>query len=869
MKTVIGIDLGTTNIVVSYAHFNPATKAYAPVELFPIPQLVAPGQMESLPMLPAARYHHQAEFDRAQLALPWGVDKYNQSLPEAIIGKLAHELGNKTPSKCITSAKSWLGYLAESNDQIQLPKGAPEGVATCTPLEATASYLAYIQAAWDYCFPKHPMAKQQLVVTVPASFDDIARALTIEALQRTGLSNFKLLEEPQAACYFWLKQHDAKTLAQRSTLMVCDVGGGTTDFTLVKITPSKVGEAPTFERIAVGEHLMLGGDNMDLALAARALEKLELEPTLANINKLVGQCQKAKEAFLSDTPPEETRLQWQTGGSGLFAGIKETRLTLKESEQLLLEGFFPTVAADSKPKTRKRSLADTGLPYPSDAAISRHIAWFLQQHNSSDPQQDAAGQPGKFIPDVWLLNGGPFLSQQVSQRLQNLVASWQDQQNDNPVLWLSNQEPQYAVAKGATLYGIAHAMQQQLIASSVVRNYFLQVDSEHGAKAVCILPKATQVNAAIKLPGQRFTLTLGQSVRFQVAYSLEEQKTAAGQITPWHESLHLMPPLTTQIAGEGEVEVELEALLDELGVLNVKLLAISADQQWQLAFNLRKETLQDNDGLQHHPKLPQALDIIEHWYGNQAKRQPKEPLKKSLEKLLGTRNSWSSLTARSLFDHLLKHAKRRRRSPQHERGWFNIAGYCLRPGMGFVGDRERIEQVWGLYGQGLQHNQQKDIWAQWWAFWRRAAAGLNQQQQLVIYSDINHVLNANQRKQGGKPKVATALEEKLRLLGSLERLPLDIKTNVVHSCANQLNDAKLKQDFVFCTARLLNRQLMYADASFRLDQAFVDEFLGEFRHLPDDIRKQLSLIEIAALGKNKDKMNQQMWGDELPTGLSL
>lgn len=863
MNTVIGIDLGTTNIVVSYAELNASQQDAQTdsITLFPIPQLVAPGQVEALPMLPATRFHYQDEFTEQQVTLPWVTDKFNQSLPKAIIGQYALELGSKVPEKLVASAKSWLGFHADSIKEIKLPNQAAEGVATVSPLEATASYLAYIKAAWDHAHPKTRFIDQQIVVTVPASFDDIARTLTIDAIKRVGIKHFQLLEEPQAACYYWLSQNNINELNAYNNMMVCDIGGGTTDFTLVKITPSKVGDAPQLERVAVGEHLMLGGDNMDLALAARVLQKLEIDASLKNLNKLIGQCQRAKEAFLSSNPPEEVRFQWQAAGSSLFGGIKETRLTAKEAEQILLEGFFPEVATDALVKTRQRSLTDVSLPFPADAAITRHCSQFIREHLGDDATHK--------LPDAWLLNGGPFQSETIRQVWQRQVGHWQQTAEQESLTWLSNNDPQVAVAIGATHYGVASAQKQQTIASSSVRHYFLKVAAESGDKAICILPKFTEVNSQVALHDTTFNLTLGKTVRFEVGYALSEDEYARGQTIAWNEQLHLLPALTSEVPGAGQTKVTVTALLDELGVLNLSLHEVATSQSWQLAFNLRKESNNPKQLTSTHEKLPDALNVIDNWFGAASKQAPKEPLRRTLEKLMGPRSSWSSATARTMFDKLIDLAKRRRRSPQHERSWFNIAGYCLRPGMGFAGDKERIDKVWPLYAQGLQYNQQLDVWAQWWAFWRRAAAGLSQEQQLNIYNDIQHILNANQRKQGGKPKVSAAQEEKLRLLGSLERLPLDTKTSLLHNCTNQINDKKLKTDFIWSTARLINRHLMYADESFVLQQDFVDGFLAEFEHLPPELKKEFQLIHDAASGKHKDKSNKQLWGDELPSGLSL
>ncbi|XOV78827.1 MAG: Hsp70 family protein [Aestuariibacter sp.] len=644
MKYVIGVDLGTTNIVVSYSKVADDNGAQT---VFPIKQLVAPGQIQALPMLPALRYHYTSELTEEQVRLPWQLDNYNASLPAAVIGRYAAELGSRNPQRLVVSAKSWLSFRAESNSEIQLPDKADEQIDTITPMESTASYLNYLRSAWDHEFPEAPFTQQSIVVTVPASFDDMARALTIEAINRAGIKDFRLLEEPQAACYHWLADNDVQTLNNSKHLMVCDIGGGTTDFTLIKVD-NKGGELPQLERIGVGDHLMLGGDNMDLALAARVLQKLQQPVSPKNLNKLLTRCQLAKEQLLATDGPNELPIQFQSAGSQLFSNTQETRLTQKEVQQTILDGFFPEVACEAKPKTRKKALTDFSLPYPSDAGITRHIAAFLAE------QQVALAKDHAYaLPDTWLLNGGPFLSSQIEARLKSVVHSWQS----NDTNWLRNPEPQTAVAKGAVQYGMALHKQTTLIKSAVVRHYFLKVSSDSGYKAVCILPKFSEPNSRITLD-REFKLTKGKPVKFEVGYLLSEEPYHNGSIIDWHEKIHQLPSLETQIQGAGSTTIRLTTELDELGVLNVVMQEQDSEENWQLNFNIRQDK-NTNKQEQLSSELVAALQVIEHWFGSAAVELPKEPLRKSLEKLLGPRENWSGNIARQLFDKLLDGAKKR------------------------------------------------------------------------------------------------------------------------------------------------------------------------------------------------------------------
>ena len=902
---VVGVDLGTTNIVVSYGESN----SDSPLQLLPIPQLVAPGQVSSPLMLPALRYHYGQELADNQVVLPWATDPINQTLPPSVIGKWALDLGAKVPTRLISSAKSWLSHRGAGSTDITLPLNADEHTKVCTPLEVTASYLAYIKAAWDHQKPDSPFCEQNIVVTVPASFDDIARSLTIEAIKQVGLQHFRLLEEPQAAFYHWLSNNSAADLVGKQKLFVCDIGGGTSDFTLISITHTAENTLPELERIGVGEHLMLGGDNMDLALAAKAQQKLNGNIKSRDLQKLLPQCQKAKENLLAADALGEIKLQLSCAGSRLMASTQETRLTAKEVEQMILDGFFPQVAINAKPKQRQTALSDIGLPYPADPAITRHIAAFFQEQQNTHPTEknDENDENDDIkIADVWLLNGGPFLSDKIQQRLQQQMAAWSKQ----PILCLHNLEPQTSVAHGAAYYArlqLASALScvknPNLIKSAAPRHYFIRVASAQGDKGVCILPKNTRLHDKLSLTDKIFNLRCNSPVQFDVASSLDIRSYKLGDSIDWHEKLHNLPPLTTTLKGEGQVPVNLVCELDELGVLQIELQQLNAKPSWQLAFNLRKSTNHLEIDDQHRVK--KALEVVEQWYGNASKTPPKEPLRKSLEKCLGKRESWSVNAARQLFDHLIILAKRRRRSRVHERSWLNIAGYCLRPGIGFVGDVERIEQVWGLFTQGIQHHQQADVWVQWWAFWRRAAAGLDQQQQFTLFNETKHVLASTRGPVSKKAKLGAATEEKLRLIGSLERLSLDNKREVLDHIAGELNHNKMADLYCWMAARLLNRRLVYAaseytmpgqDAEVVLDYLLqhnwkahpalgfisasaarktLDETLNiseqQFTQVQNNLKNIHSryLTLLHATHTMDQQESQQYWGDALPSGLSI
>ncbi|MCW5639208.1 MAG: Hsp70 family protein, partial [Rubrivivax sp.] len=451
----VGIDLGTTHTVVAYA---PAAGrvADATVKLFEIEQLVAPGEVAARPLLPSLRYHPApGELNAADLVLPWGAPADG-----AVIGALARQLGAQVPGRLVASAKSWLSHAAVDRLAPILPWGAADEVPKVSPVAASASYLAHLRAAWNQRFPKAPLEQQELVLTVPASFDDAARALTLQAAHQAGLTGLpgqaglprlRLLEEPQAALHDWLLRHRrtlAAELADTQLVLVCDVGGGTTDLSLVRVVHAGgAGGEPRLERFAVGRHLMLGGDNMDLALAHLAESRLapadaaSKRLSAAALAQLVERCRGAKERLLAADAPDRATVTLLAAGARLIGGARSAELTRDEVERLVVDGFFPQGAADDLPR-RERSgagLVAFGLPYASDPAVTRHIAAFLHQHASAG------------WPDAVLLNGGVFRGARIAQRLLATLAQWRGA----PLKLLANADPDTAVARGAVAYALA------------------------------------------------------------------------------------------------------------------------------------------------------------------------------------------------------------------------------------------------------------------------------------------------------------------------------------------------------------------------------------------------------------------------------
>ena len=864
VRYLIGIDLGTSNSAVAYAELGTqaggAGGSRPQIHVFPIPQLIAPGEVQARSLLPSFRYHladqELSEADRT-LGLP---DPLPQ-LPASVVGSLAHGLGSRVPGRLIASAKSWLCHAGVERRAAILPWGAPEGVAKVSPVDASASYLAHMRMAWDTAHPDAPLAEQEIVLTVPASFDEGARALTLEAAAQAGLLGVRLLEEPQAALYDFIDRRRVELeteLRGVQLVLVLDVGGGTTDLTLVRVELRESGLRLT--RIAVGDHLMLGGDNMDHALARMC------EPALAGGNdarlpaarfaQLIQQCRAAKERLLAvaSEAPEQVRITLLGSGSSIIQGNVSTELLRETAERAVVDGFFPLVDVEAEPTSRRGGLVEFGLPFASDPVITRHVAAFLKRQRQTvaealgyTPEQ-AATDPRHLLPDAVLLNGGVFRSYQLQQRMHAVLAGFRGQ----PLRVLDNPEPELAVARGAVAYGLARRGIGLKIGGGSPRSYYLlvgQASSPAGAahaqpaeQAVCVLPRGAEEGESFALPKRTFALRLGEPVRFRVLSHSSEQGHRSGDLLTPDASFTALPDIAAVIdskpvsvrperpepsrARAEELQVALEAQLTEVGTLEMSLLSVEErSRRYRLEFELRA----DGTGQQRrsaaparvtqlHPRYNDAVALLQGYYGKAQKDlagRKINTLRQDLEKLLGEREQWDTPLLRELFGQLLAAAKRRRRSADHERLWFHLAGYCLRPGFGYPVDPWRVEQLWALYSEGVQFTSEPAVWAQFWILWRRIAGGLDQAQHQKLYADLRPYLEPAGARPRPKPKGPRlqGLEDMVRLAASLERLPSEQKTELGGFLLARLEKSELSPASVYWSlGRLGARAPFYGSA---------------------------------------------------------
>ncbi|MCX7277121.1 MAG: hsp70 family protein [Burkholderiales bacterium] len=761
-RYTVGIDLGTTHTVVAFAE-----RGAAQIQLFPIAQLVAAGEVAALPQLASVRFH--------------------------------------------PSAKSWLSHTAVDRTAPILPWGAPDDIAKVSPLAASASTLAHVRAAWNAQHPKAPLEQQELVLTVPASFDEGARALTLEAARLAGLPDVRLIEEPQAAFYDWVYSHRdtlAEDLKTTRRVLVCDVGGGTTDLTLIDV--DVVHGEPRLTRTGVGDHLVLGGDNMDLALAHLVESRLGGERLSATqLAQLTQRCRAAKELLWSPGAPDSTTVTLLGSGSRLIGGARSAPLYRADLQQLLVEGFFPKVAADAQPQrahSGRGGLVAFGLPYASDAAITRHVAAFLQRH------------PG-VRPDALLLNGGVFHAEALVQRLHDTLNNWSAQ----PLQLLHNPQLDAAVARGAVAYALARAGKAPRIGGGSARSYFLVLDDgENGGltsqRGICVLPHGAEEGKPILLADRTFALRLGRPVRFYLASSVTDTRHQPGELIDLAKGDFVrLPPIATVVQGSArEVLVQLRTALTEVGTLEMHCIAVDDPaQQWQLEFQLRGDAPEAAQEAPSHPRLADASAAIDRVYGDRAQgvdAKEVKQLRAHLERLLGSREGWDTPLLRTLFGQLLERAKRRRRTAQHERQWFNLTGYALRPGFGHPLDDWRVQQMWELFAPGIAHSHEPQQWSEWWTLWRRVAGGLTAEQQDMVYEAIAYYLQPlggqDVEAPGGPPMLA--LDEMLRMAASFERISVANKVQLGGWLVQRLEKPGENPQAWWALGRIGARQPLYA-----------------------------------------------------------
>jgi len=775
MSYHVGIDLGTTHTVVAYAARDDSGDGAAPstIAVLPLSQLVSAGELEALRLLPSFLY---APAQSEQVADPW------QELPW-VVGQYARQRGQEVSERLVASAKSWLSHAGVARRDSILPWAADAAeVPKISPVEASRRLLSHVARSFAEAFPNQPLSQQSVVLTVPASFDEVARELTVEAAELSGFS-VRLLEEPQAAFYDLIageRRAAVEALLAPGTssarVLVCDVGGGTTDLTLIDAHRSAAGEL-SLERVAVGRHLLLGGDNIDLALAQLCEQKLlhgeRLDPL--RFSRLLMACRVAKEALLGRAAPSSAPIRVAALGSSLVGGTLATELLQSEVEALVFDGFLPLVERGEAPAKARTGLLAFGLPYERDPAISRHIVQFLERHAASGV-------------DALLLNGGLFHAQRAAERVQELVSRF----GDRSVTLLPYPEPDLSVARGAVAYSRSLAGHGLRIAGGTPRGFYVAVDERAARRALCVVPKGAREGERHVASSGGLWLRVGQPVQLELYTSDTAATHRPGDIVSLDDDFAPLPPVTTLFSaadGEGDLEVALEGELSAAGTVELSSVELHpgegrAPRRFRLAFELRSsepEALKSappSAARPPPPRLPEALEAIRRVFGEgrtDVKARESKDLPRELERLLGERRAWTLESNRSLFDALAEGRAARRRSEDHERVFWMLAGYCLRPGFGAPLDEQRIAQLVPLFEAGIAAGANTRSWQQFWIAWRRVVAGLREETQARLFGLLEPFLAPSELKlkRSKSLKAAEYSHELLELGASLERVPVE------------------------------------------------------------------------------------------------
>src|SRR5215471_3068486 len=747
----IGIDLGTTNSALAYIDEREAEdRDFPPLHIFETPQLVAAGRVDARRTLPSFLYLEDGQ----------------------PVGVYAREQGALVPTRLVHSAKSWLSNPDVDRTAKILPWDSQESGRVLSPVEVSARFIAKFREEWDRA-KGLPLAEQDIVLTVPASFDEEARELTVMAARDAGLEKLTLLEEPAAAFYSWIANNLAasrKKLFDGQVVLVCDVGGGTSDFSLIKV--SREGDLVNFTRTAVGKHLLLGGDNLDLTLAWLVETKLNTPLSVRQRSGLRRQCSAAKERLLNDPNLKSVEITVLGSGSSLIGKSLKSEILREEALELALEGFLPFTERGEAPKDEKRSLfRELGLPYVTDPAITRHLNAFLE--------------PTGQAPDAILFNGGFFIPEILRDRVADVVGQWYGRRPEI----LENVDLDLAVARGAAYYSYVRSTGSGvLVRGGLPRTYYIAIGEPREGKfpAVCLVPRGAEEGAAIEIDNDALQLVANRPVSFRLYSSLTRTDDQLGQVLEFDvadQNLHVHAPLNAVIrfgkkAEERLIPVKLGARLTEIGTLETWCESKISDNRWNLEFELRKSAAaapveRKAAAVVSEQALKASVELLAAVFSPSAKSPiAPEELPAKLEQTMGLgRNSWPLHAIRQMADAFLSAADGRKKSPAYEIRWLNLAGFCLRPGFGFPGDDFRIEQARRIYASGMTYSNQVQCEIDWWIFWGRVAGGLNRNQQADIYQRLsgNLLPRGNKKPQRINPALH---REMWRAASSLELLPI-------------------------------------------------------------------------------------------------
>jgi molecular chaperone DnaK (HSP70) len=827
-RYIIGVDLGTTNSAVSYVDVTQDTQKQR-IRIFKVPQLTGPGEITRIPVLPSFLYIPGTyDISKESIVIPW---KNKKSRDQNFVGAFARDHGTKVPARLVSSAKSWLCHSNVDRKARILPWGAGNEVYKVSPVQVTAAYLEHIKDAWNAIMAEDEedyLENQIVIVTVPASFDEVARDLTMEAAGMAGYRNVTLLEEPLAAFYSWLIRNGTQWrqyVRPNELILVCDVGGGTTDFTL--ITLQEFEGSPRFERIAVGDHLILGGDNMDLALARRIEMGFGHRKMSLNTDRwkaLCHQCRQAKEAILAGYEKSH-KITLMGKGSQLIAGTIAAKLDKKDVEEIIVEGFFPMAKPDeTRKKISRAGIAEFGLPYEQEPAITRHLGWFLEQHKEDVKKlldRDNAA------PDLILFNGGALKPVIVQERIRTAIRHWFGETNPDIPKILENPDHDLAVALGASYYGLVKIGKGVRVGCGSARAYFLGISTrdettgavDTGQKAICLVERGLDEGTHIELKDYKFEVLANQPVTFDIYSSSYRSGDRCGDLVTIDDSMTAISPLKTvvQFGKKGvrkQIPVQIEADFTEIGTLAIWCRSLISNHRWQLQFQLRYDSpaaeVSDFEVFDE-AIVAEALNKIESAFSTKTSTAPLESLTKEITDIVERpREKWPLGLIRKLADGLLKNRSLKNISPVHESRWLNLTGFCMRPGFAEGFDEQRMSKLWKIYSEGMRFPKNAQVQSEWWILWRRVAGGLKPGQQRQFSQDLSSLIMP---KKGVKVKISP--QERMEIwmaLANMELLHVKDKTKWGRQLISEISAQNANPQYFWSISRMGARILLYGPA---------------------------------------------------------
>lgn len=874
----VGIDLGTTNCALAWIDLRAKSATGTSAQVLNVPQLVDVGQIEAQALLPSFAYlPGPGEFPEGSCRLAW------QTADGPIVGAAARKLGNKVPGRLVSSAKSWLCHGGVDRKAKILPWQTQVEVERVSPVEASALYLAHLRDAWNADFGKKSDADrleaQTVVLTIPASFDEVARELTVDAAHKAGLEHITLLEEPQAAFYQWLEASSREApLGVGSVALVIDCGGGTTDFSLLAVREAS-GQA-TYERIAVGDHLLLGGDNIDIAIARHVEETLGgRRLDLGQWWSLVLDARRAKEAMLAHDAPEQLPIAVLGRGRRIIGEAVKAEISREDVQRIALDGFFPMVGVDDIPGRQARvGLQEFGLPFVADPAVTKHLAEFLARHRETIRE---ASRTGDHRPTAVLFNGGVFNAEACRQRVLTVMQSWYGKDWKPTVLETSSLD--LAVAQGAAQYGYLRATGGARIKSGAARSYYVAIQAdgktaEENTTVLCIVPQGLPEGEQIQIDEPPLDLQLGEPVAFPLFTSTVRPHDTAGKVFAAKPGqLAGLPALTTILrggkrAGNKRIAVRLESKLTEIGTLELHCAARDGNNRWKLQFQTRSSPRMD---VEEESTASGSPSLVETWSEEQlaagrevltatfsrvsGKVDPQQAvqLPKRLEAALGlSRGDWPTSMLRSLWESLLGLAEGRKLSPEHEGRWLNFAGYFLRPGFGDPLDPFRVELLWKVIHSGVVHAKADPVWAEYWILCRRIAGGLDATRQLELSKRLlSYLPIAGHRK---PPRRIGSHEEAeiWRAAASMEHLAVASKVELGRRLLEIARQSPVPGYVFWSLARLGSRAPLYGPANVVIPTSDAEQWIETLLDLsfPDTgtvVERDFALAQMARMSGDR------------------